>query len=163
MAASILAALLVSGSVAWAQEATVADFVEPGVDIATYVDRYLHDTRFSAWYDEWYPTTEFHEALGLSQAEYQTIVNSLTGVAGCPAGTELVGDRCVVSAMEGQAPAAGSSVSAAEELEAQGEGLQLGVAAAAGFGVAIGVLLVLWLPSRVRRRIARSQARKAEE
>ena len=70
---------------------TVADFVEPGVDIAVYVDRYLNDDGFSSWYDEWYPGTAIHESLGITQTEYQAIVDDLTKIVECPAGTGMMG------------------------------------------------------------------------
>ena len=142
----------------------VADFMEPGVDISVYVDRYLHDEGFSSWYDEWYPTMAFHDALGITQAEYQEIVDSLTGVVECPAGTELMGGQCVEQPTCGpgttledgvcvaDSRTAAVSASDADGFRAQGEGLQLGVAAAAGFGGAVGVVLLLWLPSRIRKR-----------
>jgi hypothetical protein len=138
--------------------ATVADFVEPGMDISTYVDRYLHDKGFSAWYDQWYPDLAFHAALGITQAEYQDIVDDLTAPVECGPGTALVDGECVpAGSLTSKAP----SVSAAEAFETQGEGLQLGVAAAGAFGVAVGVVLFLWLPSRIRKRwAARHQATK---
>ena len=135
--------------------AGVADFVEPGVSISSYVDRYLHDDGFSAWYDQWYPDTPFYAAVGITSTEYQNIVKSITESPKCPAGTNMIDGMCVSNS-------APTDTSAAREFEAQGGGLQIGVAAAAGFGMAIAVLLVLWLPSRVRRRLRnRHKAREA--
>ena len=146
---------------------TVADFVEPGTDISTYVDRYLHDEEFSAWYDQWYPDLAFHAALGITQTEYQDIVDSIMETVECPPGTERMGDMCAemqpacgpgtmlvdgACIPDGTAVRELPSVSAAEEFETQGEGLQLGVAAAGAFGVAAGIILFLWLPSRIRKR-----------
>ena len=149
-----------------AETPTVADFVESGVDIAVYVDRYLNDAGFSSWYDEWYPTTAFHESLGITQAEYQAIVDDL-GMVDCPLGTELVDEQCMSICGPGtiledgmcvpDGRAASASASDADGFKAQGEGLQLGVAAAAGFGGAVGVVLLLWLPSRVKKRWANKQ------
>ena len=154
----------------------VADFVEPGTDISTYVDRYLHDEGFSAWYDQWYPDLAFHAALGITQTEYQNIVDSITTPVECPPGTERMGGLCVemqpscgpgTMMVDGVCISDGSpapdlpSVSAAEEFEAQGEGVQIGIAAAGAFGVAVGVILFLWLPSRIRKRwAAKRQAAK---
>ena len=141
---------------------TVADFVEPGVDIAVYVDRYLNDGGFSSWYDEWYPDTAIHESLGLTQTEYQAVVDDLTKTTECPDGMDLVDEQCITRCGPGtvmedgmcvaDSRTAGMSASDADGFRAQGEGLQLGVAAAAGFGGAVGVVLLLWLPSRVRKR-----------
>ena len=154
----------------------VADFVEPGTDISTYVDRYLNDEEFSAWYDQWYPDLAFHAALGITQMEYQDIVDSIMTPVECPPGTERMGDTCVemqstcgpgTMLVDGECVPDGSmvsgppSVSAAEEFEAQGEGVQIGVTAAGAFGVAVGVILFLWLPSRIRKRwITKRQAAK---
>ena len=153
---------------------TVADFVEPGTDISTYVDRYLHDEEFSAWYDQWYPDLAFHTALGITQTEYQDIVDSIMETVECPPGTERMGDMCAemqpacgpgtmlvdgACIPDGTAVRELPSVSAAEEFETQGEGLQLGVTAAGAFGVAAGIILFLWLPSRIRKRwITKRQA-----
>ena len=146
---------------------TVADFVEPGTDISTYVDRYLNDEEFSAWYDQWYPDLAFHAALGITQMEYQDVVDSIMSSVECPPGTERMGDMCAemqstcgpgTMLVDGECVPDGSmasgppSVSAAEEFEAQGEGVQIGVTAAGAFGVAVGVILFLWLPSRIRKR-----------
>ena len=155
---------------------TVADFVEPGTDISTYVDRYLNDEGFSAWYDQWYPDLDIHVALGITQMEYQDIVNSIMTPVECPLGTERMGDICMemrstcglgTMLVDGECIPDGStvsgppSVSAAEEFEAQGEGVQIGVTAAGAFGVAVGVILFLWLPSRIRKRwITKRQAAK---
>ena len=155
---------------------TVADFVEPGTDISTYVDRYLHDEEFSAWYDQWYPDLAFHTALGITQTEYQDIVDSIMETVECPPGTERMGDMCAemqpacgpgtmlvdgACIPDGTAVRELPSVSAAEEFETQGEGLQLGVTAAGAFGVAAGIILFLWLPSRIRKRwITKRQAAK---
>ena len=146
---------------------TVADFVEPGTDISTYVDRYLNDEGFSAWYDQWYPDLAFHAALGITQMEYQDIVDSIMTPVECPPGTERTGGMCVEMQSacgpgtmlvdgecipDGTAASGPPSVSAAEEFEAQGEGVQIGITAAGAFGVAVGVILFLWLPSRIRKR-----------
>ena len=155
---------------------TVADFVEPGTDISTYVDRYLHDVEFSAWYDQWYPDLAFHAALGITQTEYQDIVDSIMETVECPPGTERMGDMCAemqpacgpgtmlvdgACIPDGTAVRELPSVSAAEEFETQGEGLQIGVTAAGAFGVAVGIILFLWLPSRIRKRwITKRQAAK---
>ena len=155
---------------------TVADFVEPGTDISTYVDRYLHDEEFSAWYDQWYPDLAFHAALGITQTEYQYIVDSIMETVECPPGTERMGDMCAemqpacgpgtmlvdgACIPDGTAVRELPSVSAAEEFETQGEGLQLGVTAAGAFGLAVGIILFLWLPSRIRKRwITKRQAAK---
>ena len=155
---------------------TVADFVEPGMDISTYVDRYLHDGEFSAWYDQWYPDLAFHAALGITQTEYQDIVDSIMETVECPPGTERMGDMCAemhpvcgpgtmlvdgACIPDGTAVRELPSVSAAEEFETQGEGLQIGVTAAGAFGVAVGIILFLWLPSRIRKRwITKRQAAK---
>ena len=155
---------------------TVADFVEPGTDISTYVDRYLHDEEFSAWYDQWYPDLAFHTALGITQTEYQDIVDSIMETVECPPGTERMGDMCAemqpacgpgtmlvdgACIPDGTAVRELPSVSAAEEFETQGEGLQLGVTAAGAFGLAVGIILFLWLPSRIRKRwITKRQAAK---
>ena len=155
---------------------TVADFVEPGTDISTYVDRYLHDGEFSAWYDQWYPDLAFHAALGITQTEYQDIVDSIMETVECPPGTERMGDMCAemhpvcgpgtmlvdgACIPDGTAVRELPSVSAAEEFETQGEGLQIGVTAAGAFGVAVGIILFLWLPSRIRKRwITKRQAAK---
>ena len=155
-----------------AEAPMVADFVEPGVDIAVYVNRYLNDAGFSSWYDEWYPATAFHESLGITQTEYQAIVDDLSRTFECPSGTELVDEQCVSICGAGtvledgmcvpDGRTSGTSASDADGFRAQGEGLQLGVAAAAGFGGAVGVVLLLWLPSRARKRWANRQ-RTAEE
>ena len=155
-----------------AEAPMVADFVEPGVDIAVYVNRYLNDAGFSSWYDEWYPATAFHESLGITQTEYQAIVDDLGRTFECPSGTELVDEQCVSICGAGtvledgmcvpDGRTSGTSASDADGFKAQGEGLQLGVAAAAGFGGAVGVVLLLWLPSRARKWWANRQ-RTAEE
>ena len=155
-----------------AEAPMVADFVEPGVDIAVYVNRYLNDAGFSSWYDEWYPATAFHESLGITQTEYQAIVDDLGRTFECPSGTELVDEQCVSICGAGtvledgmcvpDGRTSGTSASDADGFRAQGEGLQLGVAAAAGFGGAVGVVLLLWLPSRARKRWANRQ-RTSEE
>ena len=154
----------------------VAEFVEPGVDVAVYVDRYLNDAEFAAWYDQWYPGQAFYSAVGITQAEYQSIVDSIRGPIQCPEDTEMVDGVCVRYQMscgpgtemvdgvcvlaevseEPQAPAAQpasekTSATALEVYEAQGEGLQIGVAAVGGFGIAIAILLLLFLPHRIRR------------
>ena len=154
----------------------VAEFAEPGVDVAVYVDRYLNDAEFAAWYDQWYPGQAFYSAVGITQAEYQSIVDSIRGPIQCPEDTEMVDGVCVRYQMscgpgtemvdgvcvlaevseEPQAPAAQpasekTSATALEVYEAQGEGLQIGVAAVGGFGIAIAILLLLFLPHRIRR------------
>ena len=155
---------------------TVADFVEPDVDIFTYVDRYLHDEEFSAWYDQWYPDLAFHAALGITQTEYQDIVDSIMEPVECPPGTERMGGVCAemqpacgpgtvlvdgACIPDGTTVSELPSVSAAEEFEAQGEGVQLGITAAGAFGVAVGIILFLWLPSRIRKRwMSKHQAAK---
>ena len=138
------------------------DFVEAGVDLGTYVDRYLNDESFIAWYQQYYPDMPFYQALGITESEYQAIVDGL--VQECPegtelvdglcemvqpecgAGTELVGNECVV------VDATATKATAAEVYEAQGSGLQLGVAAAIAFFAAVAIVLVLWLPNKWRRR-----------
>ena len=150
--------------------------MESGVDVAVYVDRYLNDAEFAAWYDQWYPGQAFYSAVGITQAEYQSIVDSIRGPIQCPEDTEMVDGVCVRYQMscgpgtemvdgvcvlaevseEPEAPAAQpasekTSATALEVYETQGEGLQIGVAAVGGFGIAIAILLLLFLPHRIRR------------
>ena len=146
----------------------VQSFVEPGVEIRTYVDRYLNDAAFIAWYDEYYSGVPFHEGLGISESEYQTLVNDVmmdcppnaefidgqcvVSMVECGAGTTLVDNQCVAVSPTDAAPAITEKASAQEVYETQGGGLQIGVAATVGFSIAIAVLLVLWLPGRIRKR-----------
>ena len=146
----------------------VQSFVEPGVEIRTYVDRYLNDAAFIAWYDEYYSGVPFHEGLGISESEYQTLVNDVmmdcppnaefidgqcvVSMVECGAGTTLVDNQCVAVSPTDAAPATTEKASAQEVYETQGGGLQIGVAATVGFSIAIAVLLVLWLPGRIRKR-----------
>ena len=152
----------------------VAEFVEPGVDVSVYVDRYLNDAEFAAWYDQWYPGQAFYSAVGITQAEYQSIADSIRGPIQCPEdtemvdgvcvryqmscgpGTEMVDGVCVLTEAPAAQPTAQSapettSATALEVYEAQGEGLQIGVAAVGGFSIAIAILLLLFLPHRIRR------------
>ncbi len=152
----------------------VAEFVEPGVDASVYVDRYLNDAEFAAWYDQWYPGQAFYSAVGITQAEYQSIADSIRGPIQCPEdtemvdgvcvryqmscgpGTEMVDGVCVLTEAPAAQPTAQSapettSATALEVYEAQGEGLQIGVAAVGGFSIAIAILLLLFLPHRIRR------------
>lgn len=146
----------------------VQSFVEPDVEIRTYVDRYLNDAAFIAWYDEYYSGVPFHEGLGISESEYQTLVNDImmdcppnaefidgqcvVSMVECGAGTTLVDNQCVAVSPTDAAPATAEKASAQEVYETQGGGLQIGVAATVGFSIAIAVLLVLWLPGRIRKR-----------
>lgn len=144
----------------------LADFVEPGVDISTYVDRYLHDIEFRGWYDQWYPEVPIYTVLGITHAEYENIAGMLE--IECPPGTILSGDVCMqqtvcgpgtmlidgICVTDGMSASDHSSSTAAEVLDAQGEGLQLGVAAVWSFAIAVGILLLLWIPSRIRKRLA---------
>ena len=146
----------------------VQSFVEPGVEIRTYVDRYLNDAAFIAWYDEYYSGVPFHEGLGISESEYQTLVNDVmmdcppnaefidgqcvVSMVECGAGTTLVDNQCIAVSPTDAAPATAEKASAQEVYETQGGGLQIGVAATVGFSIAIAVLLVLWLPGRIRKR-----------
>ncbi len=160
-----LVALLVLGiGMATAQ---TPDFVEDGVGPEIYVERYLNEAEFITWYDTYYPDIPFHEALQISQAQYDEMVMQIASEqceanehmvdgqcipvpADCGPGTVMSDNRCVVD------PAMGPMLNTNEAVfQAQGEGLQLGVAAAAGFGIAIGILLFLWLPSRIRKRMSK--------
>lgn len=133
-----LALALVTGASAYAADPPV-DFVEPGVDPSVYVDRYLNEEQFAEWYDTYYPETPFHEALLLSEAEYEDIVMSLTQTA-CGPGTTLVDSECV-------AEGSGGAMS-----EGYTPTLEMGVAAVGAFAVAVGVILMLWLPRTIRNR-----------
>lgn len=144
------------------------DFVEPGTELSTYVDRYLNDEAFTAWYDEYYPDTPFYEGLGITSTEYQSLVNAVTQecpsgmefVDGqcireevmCGPGTTLVGGQCVVGTSMSTSTGGMTTTSGAVEYEVQGAGLQLGVAATAGFVLAMGIVLALILPGKVRKR-----------
>ena len=143
------------------------DFVESGTELSMYVDRYLNDEAFTAWYDEYYPDTPFYEGLGITSTEYQSLVNTVTQecpsgmefVDGqcireevmCGPGTTLVGGQCVVRTSTSTSTG-GMTTSGAVEYEVQGAGLQLGVAATAGFVLAMGIVLALILPVKVRKR-----------
>lgn len=138
----LLVALIVGFTSAYAQESGgTADFVEAGVDISIYIDRYLNDAEFTAWYDQWYPDQAFYTSLDITEGEYQDIVDNLNEPAMCPAGTSMVDGVCVHPDMP--------KASAEDVYKAQGGGLQIGVAAAVGFGLAIGIVLVFWLPRRI--------------
>lgn len=144
-------------------------FVEPGVGLSTYVDRYLNDNTFAAWYNEYYSDIPFYEGLGITESEYQALVDAVTQE--CPSGTEMMDGQCVqkelvcgtgTTLIDNQCVATSSgetapTTSGAVEYKAQGAGLQLGVAATVGFSLAVGILLVLWLPGRLRRRYRNRQ------
>ena len=152
-----------------ATDAGPLSFVEPGVELSTYVDRYLNDSTFTAWYNEYYSDIPFYEGLGITESEYQALADAVT--LECPSGTEvmdgqcvqkeltcgpgttLVDNQCVATSSGGTTP----TTSGAVEYETQGAGLQLGVAATAGFSLAVGILLVLWLPGRLRNRYRNRQ------
>lgn len=145
-------------------------FVEPGVELSTYVDRYLNDDTFTAWYNEYYSGIPFYEGLGITESEYQALADAVT--LECPSGTEvmdgqcvqkeltcgpgttLVDNQCVATSSGGTAP----TTSGAVEYQTQGAGLQLGIAATVGFSLAVGILLVLWLPGRLRNRYRNRQS-----
>ena len=152
-----------------ATDAEPLSFVEPGVELSTYVYRYLNDDTFTAWYNEYYSDIPFYEGLGITESEYQALADAVT--LECPSGTEvmdgecvqkeltcgpgttLVDNQCVATSSGGTTP----TTSGAVEYNTQGAGLQLGVAATVGFSLAVGILLVLWLPSRLRNRYRNRQ------
>lgn len=145
-------------------------FVEPGVELSTYVDRYLNDDTFTAWYNEYYSDIPFYEGLGITESEYQDLADAVT--LECPSGTKvmdgqcvqkeltcgpgttLVDNQCVATSSGGTTP----TTSGAVEYQTQGAGLQLGIAATVGFSLAVGILLVLWLPGRLRNRYRNRQS-----
>ena len=152
-----------------ATDAGPLSFVEPGVELSTYVDRYLNDNTFTAWYNEYYSDIPFYEGLGITESEYQALADAVT--LECPSGTEVMNGQCVqkestcgpgTTLVDNQCVAASSggttpTTSGAVEYNTQGAGLQLGVAATVGFSLAVGILLVLWLPSRLRNRYRNRQ------
>lgn len=152
-----------------ATDAGPLSFVEPGVELSTYVDRYLNDDAFIAWYNEYYSDIPFYEGLGITESEYHALADALT--LECPSGTEVMNGKCVqkeltcgpgTTLVDNQCIATSqsgttSTMGGATEYDTQGAGLQLGVAATAGFSLAVGVLLVLWLPSRLRNRYRNRQ------
>lgn len=153
-----------------AMDAGPLSFVEPGVELSTYVDRYLNDDTFTAWYNEYYSDIPFYEGLGITESEYQALADAVT--LECPSGTEvmdgqcvqkeltcgpgttLVDNQCVATSSGGTTP----TTSGAVEYQTQGAGLQLGIAATVGFSLAVGILLVLWLPGRLRNRYRNRQS-----
>lgn len=127
------------------------------VDIA-YVDRYLNDEAFTLWYDTYYPDTPFYVSLDITSAEYIALVNVIECPDGmmmdgqcvvepiCGPGTALVDGQCVARSSGGA-----GTVTGAEEYETQGAGLQLGVAAIGGFALAVGIVLAIVIPIRLRK------------
>ena len=122
--------------------AGAADFVEPGVDPSVYVDRYVNEEAFAEWYDTFYPGVPLYESLGITESEYNGIVDEIMQSV-CGPGTTLVDNKCVSDARDG---------SASGEYSGQQYGIELGVAAAAAFILAAAVVMALWLPRKVRDR-----------
>ena len=132
--------------------AQTADFVSPGADPATYVHQYLTQEEFWVWYDTYYEAP-IYESLGLTPAEYDALAAEVAASA-CGPGSQISYGQCTCGAnttmVDGQCVAD-------KRTPPGSEGLFLGFAAAGGFAAAIGVVLVLWLPSRIRRRLRQRQ------
>lgn len=126
---------MISGTMYGMAGAQVEHF-DPDEDPAVYIQRYISEDAFAEWFDTNYPELSIHEALGLSEAEYNDIVESLSSAP---------------------KDASSSASTQSSEYRTQGAGLQLGVAATAGFSLAIGILLILWLPSYLKNRRQRSR------
>ena len=139
--------VLVMGTQAWAQ--TTVEHFDPETDPAVYVTRYLQDESFAAWYDQYYPDLALYDALGITESQYNDIVQSLESQVECGPGTVLQDGECVPDKPDTQ----GTTGSA--QYRTQGAGLQIGVGAVGAFAIALAVILLLWLPHRIRKRRAR--------
>ena len=142
------------------------EFVEEGVDYSIYIERYLTESEFATWYDTYYPDLSFYDALQITEAEYNEIVlqllNPQCGInedlvdgkcvktsAMCGPGTIRVDNSCVVEESD-----AITTTSNSDKLRTQGEGLQLGVAAAIGFGAASAIVLLFLIIRKLQMRSA---------
>ena len=136
----MLGAVLIMNTQAWAQ--TTIEHFDPDVDPAVYVTRYIQDEPFAAWYDQYYPDLALYDALGITEDRYNEIVQSLESADdGAP--DTVSEDR---EDMPEQTGTTGSA-----QYATQGAGLQVGVGAVAAFAIALAVILLLWLPGRIRR------------
>ena len=55
-----------------------ASFVDPTKDPKSYVQRYLDEPSYKAWFEENFSDYTFYEALGISKTQYDDIVKELT-------------------------------------------------------------------------------------
>lgn len=132
--------MLIMSPQAWAQ--TGSEHFDPEVDPAEYITRYIQEEQYAAWYDEYYPDVALYDTLGITEEQYNEIVQSLETSDTCQPGTVMRDGECVPSKTE----TTGGIQSAP-----RGTGLQMGVGAVGAFALALGVILVLWLPGRIRR------------
>ena len=61
-----------------------ASFVDPTKDPKSYVSRYISEPSYKAWFEENFSEYTFYEALGITEAEYDQIVNELTSKSETP-------------------------------------------------------------------------------
>lgn len=54
-----------------------AEFVDISKEPKFYVERYLKESSYKSWFEENYPDYTFYEALGISESDYDSIVESL--------------------------------------------------------------------------------------
>ena len=136
----MLGTVLIMNTQAWAQ--TIVEHFDPEADPAVYITRYIHDESFAAWYDEYYPDLALYDALGITEDQYNEIIKSLESADECEPGTILRDGECVPE----QKGTTGSV-----QYATQGAGLQIGVGAVGAFVIALAVILLLWLPNRIRK------------
>ena len=53
-------------------------FVDPSKGVKHYVERYTMEPDYKAWFERNYPDYTFYEGIGITESEYQEIVNQLT-------------------------------------------------------------------------------------
>ena len=58
----------------------ILDFVDKTKDVSHYVQRYLTESTYKEWFDSNFPDYTIWEGIGISQEEYQIIVDELTRI-----------------------------------------------------------------------------------
>lgn len=61
-----------------------ASFVDPTKDPKSYVQRYLNEPSYKAWFEENFPDYTFYEALDITKTQYDNIVKELTSQTSTP-------------------------------------------------------------------------------
>ena len=56
----------------------ILDFVDKTKDVSHYVERYITESTYKEWFDSNFPDYTIWEGIGISQEEYQIIVDELT-------------------------------------------------------------------------------------
>ncbi len=54
------------------------EFVDPNKDPSYYIDRYLNESEYKAWFDRNYPNLTIFEAVGMTESEYYALKNKVS-------------------------------------------------------------------------------------